>query len=335
MRMEIPKMKELEEKVFTITNEKEFSIIALEVFQFQYQHNPLYHDYCNALRSSPATVKRITDIPFLPISFFKTHIVKTTAFEAELIFESSGTTGSTTSHHYVKDPALYVKSFSEGFKNFYGDVKDYCILGLLPSYLDRGNSSLVYMVDHLIKESGHEESGFYLNEFEKLNATLKRLESSVQKTILIGVTYALLDFGSLFPQQLLNTIIMETGGMKGRGQEMTKAELYECLKKAFGVPCIHSEYGMTELLSQAYGVDGRMSSPPWMKVLLRDETDPFLIFELLETASGAINIIDLANLHSCSFIATDDIGKAVPGGGFEILGRMDNTDIRGCSLMVV
>jgi hypothetical protein len=335
MRMEIPKMKELEEKVFTITNEKEFSIIALEVFKFQYEHNPLYRDYCNGLQRSPEIVKRITDIPFLPISFFKTHMIKTTAFEAGLIFESSGTTGSATSHHYVKDPALYVKSFSEAFKNFYGDVKDYCILGLLPSYLDRSNSSLVYMVDHLIKESGHEESGFYLNEFEKLNATLKRLGSSAQKTILIGVTYAWLDFGSLFPQQLFNTIIMETGGMKGRGREMTKAELYEYLKKTFGVPCIHSEYGMTELLSQAYGVDGRMASPPWMKVLLRDETDPFLVSELSGTTSGAINIIDLANLYSSSFIATDDIGTAVQGGGFEILGRIDNSDIRGCSLMVV
>jgi hypothetical protein len=335
MRMEIPKTKELEEKVFAITNEKELSVIALEVFQFQYRYNPLYHDYCKALGKSPGKVTTITGIPFLPISFFKTHRIETTPFTAELIFKSSGTTGSVTSHHYVKHAALYEKSFLEGFKKFYGDVKDYCILGLLPSYLERGYSSLVYMVDHLIRESGHEGSGFYLNEFEKLDTTLKRLESAGQKTILIGVTYALLDFGRRFPQQLSNTIIMETGGMKGRGREMTRAELYEQLKKAFDVNHIHSEYGMTELLSQVYGIDGKMICPPWMKILLRDETDPFSLYEPSgASSSGVINIIDLANLYSCSFIATEDVGKANPGGGFEILGRMDNSDFRGCSLMV-
>jgi len=335
MRMEIPKTKELEEKVFAVSNEKELSLIALQVFQFQYHHNLLYHNYCKALGKSPGTVKQLTDIPFLPISFFKTHRIETTAFEAELVFKSSGTTGSVTSHHYVKDAGLYVKSFSEGFQKFYGEVKDYCILGLLPSYLQRGNSSLVYMVDHLIKKTGHKESGFYLDEFEKLNATLKQLESAGQKTLLIGVTYALLDFGSRFPQNLSNTIIMETGGMKGRGREMTKAELYEHLKNTFGVKHIHSEYGMTELLSQAYGIDGIMALPPWMRVFIRDETDPFAVSELAGTASGAINIIDLANLYSCSFIATDDIGRANPNKRFEVLGRMDNSDIRGCSLMVV
>jgi hypothetical protein len=335
MRMEIPKTKELEEKVFAITNEKELSIIALQVFQFQYHHNDLYHSYCKALGKSPEAVGQITDIPFLPISFFKTHRIETTAFEAELVFKSSGTTGSVTSRHYVKDAGLYMKSFSEGFQKFYGDVKDYCILGLLPSYLQRGNSSLVYMVDHLIKESGHKESGFYLDEFEKLDVTLKKLEAPGQKTLLIGVTYALLDFGSRFPQNLSNTIIMETGGMKGRGREMTKAELYEQLKRSFGVSHIHSEYGMTELLSQAYGIDGKMSCPPWMKVLVRDETDPFSIYAPSGTSSGAINCIDLANLYSCSFIATEDVGRVYADGSFEILGRMDNSDIRGCSLMVV
>jgi hypothetical protein len=335
MRMEIPKTKELEERVFAITNEKEFSVIALEVFHFQYRYNPLYHDYCKALGKSPREVKTITDIPFLPISFFKTNRIATTSFNAELIFKSSGTTGSANSHHYVKDANLYVKSFSKGFKKFYGDVKDYCILGLLPSYLERGNSSLVYMVDYLIRESGHRESGFYLDEFEKLDAGLKRLGSAGQKTILIGVTYALLDFGLRFPQQLSNTIIMETGGMKGRGKEMTRAELYDYLKKSFGVSHIHSEYGMTELLSQAYGIDGKMASPPWMKILLRDETDPLSVYGSSETASGAINIIDLANLYSCSFIATEDAGKINADESFEILGRMDHSDIRGCSLMVV
>jgi hypothetical protein len=191
------------------------------------------------------------------------------------------------------------------------------------------------MVNHLIKRSRHEHSGFYLNEFEKLDNTLKKLEASVQKTILIGVTYALLDFGNSYPQQLYNTIVMETGGMKGRGREMTKTELYDQLKKLFGVPQIHSEYGMTELLSQSYGVDGLMSCPPWMQILLRDETDPFGIYGPGEITSGAINIIDLANLYSCSFIATDDVGKTYADGKFEILGRMDNSDVRGCSLMVM
>jgi hypothetical protein len=282
----------------------------------------------------PETVEQMENIPFLPISFFKTHRVETTAFDSQLLFKSSRTTGSIASHHYVKDAGLYVKSFSKGFEKFYGNIKDYCILGLLPSYLERDDSSLVYMVDHLIKESGHDKSGFYLNEFENLDTTLKCLESSGQKTVLIGVTYALLDFGGRFPQQLSNTIVMETGGMKGRGREMTRPELYEQLKRAFGVSQIHSEYGMTELLSQAYGIDGKLSCPPWMKVLLRDETDPFSIFELSGSASGVINIIDLANLYSCSFIATEDVGKANTDESFEILGRMDNSDIRGCSLMI-
>lgn len=335
MRMEIPKSKQLEEKVFAITNEKELSLIALEVFQFQFENNPVYQDYCEAVGRTPGRVKKISGVPFLPISFFKTHRIETTAFNAGLLFKSSGTTGMVTSSHYVKDAAIYRESFMKGFAKFYGDVNDYCIIGLLPSYLERGNSSLVYMVNHLIKKSGHENSGFYLDEFEKLDTSLKRLEASGQKTILIGVTYALLDFGNRYPQQLSNTIIMETGGMKGRGKEMTKAELYGHLKESFGVAHIHSEYGMTELLSQAYGIDGIMSCPPWMQIVLRDETDPFEIYGLSETNSGAINIIDLANLYSCSFIATDDMGKIYTDGRFEVLGRMDNSDIRGCSLMAL
>lgn len=335
MSMEIPKSKQLEEKVFAITNEKERSLIALEVFQFQFENNPVYHDYCEAVGRTPERVKEISGIPFLPISFFKTHRIETTAFNAGLLFKSSGTTGMVTSSHYVKDPAIYRKSFMEGFKKFYGDIQEYCIIGLLPSYLERSNSSLVYMVNHLIKKSGHENSGFYLDEFEKLDITLKNLEASGQKAILIGVTYALLDFGSRYAQQLSNTIIMETGGMKGRRKEMTKAELYSHLKESFGVSHIHSEYGMTELLSQAYGVDGFMSCPPWMQIVLRDETDPFEIYHSREATSGAINIIDLANLYSCSFIATDDMGRIYADGRFEILGRMDNSDIRGCSLMAL
>jgi hypothetical protein len=333
MHMEIPKGKELENRVFSISNEKEFTIIALEVYRFQYYNNPLYRDYCEAVRKTPPDVKETTDIPFLPISFFKSHRVETTAFDPQLVFKSSGTTASVTSSHYVKSSAVYEKSFSEGFKGFYGDIRKYCILGLLPSYLERGNSSLVYMVDYLSKASGHDRSGFYLNDFERLNDTLKELESSGQKTILIGVTYALLDFGDQYRQYLKNTIVMETGGMKGRGKELTKAELNIHLKQTFGVNDIHSEYGMTELLSQAYGVNGSMNCPPWMRIVPRDETDPFCIFDLGGT--GAINVIDLANVYSCSFIATDDMGKNNSDGSFEVLGRMDNSDVRGCSLMVI
>lgn len=335
MRMEIPKAKQLEEKVFAITNEKELSIIALEVYHFQFSNNSIYRDYCNAISRTPGLVQKMSDIPFLPISFFKTHRIETTEFNAGLLFKSSGTTGSTTSSHYVKDAALYRKSFNQGFEKFYGNINEYCIIGLLPSYLERGNSSLVYMVNDLIKKSGHKDSGFYLDEFEKLDQTLKKLNASGQKTILIGVTYAMLDFSGQYPQQLSNTIIMETGGMKGRGKEMTKTEMYDHLKKSFGVDQIHSEYGMTELFSQAYGIDGLMQCPPWMKVLLRDETDPFNIYEPGTTTSGAINIIDLANLYSCSFIATDDVGKTYDDSSFAILGRMDNSDVRGCSLMVM
>ena len=333
MRVEIPKEKQLEEQVFAITNEKDFSRIALHVYQFQFENNLLYQDYCRAVRKLPQTVREITDIPFLPISFFKTHRIETTVFDAELVFKSSGTTGSVTSSHYVKDANLYWKSFSKGFQKVYGDIKQYCIIGLLPSYLERENSSLVYMVDHLIKQSGHKNSGFYLNEFEQLDLTLKQLLFSNQKTILIGVTYALLDFSDRYVQNIPTTLIMETGGMKGRAKEITRAELYERLKNNFGVSDIHSEYGMTELLSQAYGVNGKMTCSPWMKVLIRDETDPFTIYNT--TGAGAINIIDLANLYSCSFIATEDIGRLNEDGSFEILGRLDHSDIRGCSLMVV
>jgi hypothetical protein len=333
MHMEIPKGKELENRVFSISNAKEFALIAREVYRFQYYNNRLYREYCEAVKRPPRYVNEIKDVPFLPISFFKSHRVETTTFDPELVFRSSGTTASATSSHFVKDAAVYEKSFSEGFRRFYGDIKNYCILGLLPSYLERGNSSLVYMVDHMIKASEHKSSGFYLDDFERLNNTLQELESKGQKTILIGVTYALLDFGDQYRQHFKNTIVMETGGMKGRGKELTKAELNIHLKQTFGVNDIHSEYGMTELLSQAYGVNGSMDCPPWMRIVVRDETDPFSIFELGGT--GAVNVIDLANLYSCSFIATDDMGKICTDGSFEVLGRMDNSDVRGCSLMVI
>ena len=335
MKGEIPKTGELEEKVFSINNEEAFASIALEVYRFQYSNNPVYQSYCNIIGRTPAFVQAIEQIPFLPISFFKTHKIVSTSFEPQLVFKSSGTTGTIQSAHYVKKAGLYEKSFLTCFEQFFGKVENYCVVGLLPSYLERGQSSLVYMVDHLIKKSKHSQSGFYLYDFEKLAKALKDLESSGQKTILFGVTYALLDFAAQFPLSLKNTIIMETGGMKGRRKEMTRHELYEDLKKAFGIAEIHSEYGMTELLSQGYAVNGLFRTPAWMKMVLRDETDPLSWIPQHTAASGALNVIDLANIYSCSFIATDDIGKRHADGSLEVLGRIDNSDIRGCSLMAM
>lgn len=332
------------DKVLTITG-PEFEKLALELFLFQYQNNEVYQQYVKALRVDPDSIQSLSQIPFLPIRFFKSHAVKTTVFDSTVVFESSGTTGSINSRHFVKDIELYKESFTKGFELFYGPVKDWCIIGLLPSYLDRQNSSLVYMVNELIQKSGHANSGFYLNEFEQLFNLLTELEKRNQKTLLIGVTFGLLDFAEsyssrIYPGLFNHTIIMETGGMKGRRREMIRQEVHDNLKNAFHVPLIQSEYGMTELLSQAYsGGNGIFKCPPWMKVLIRDEEDPLTIripyFQNMASVSGAINIIDLANVYSCSFIATDDAGKVFPDGSFEVLGRMDNSDLRGCSLMVV
>jgi hypothetical protein len=257
--------------------------------------------------------------------------VKTGEFAPATVFQSSGTTGLATSRHYVKNTSLYEKSFLTCFSRFYGDPSTYCILGLLPSYLEQGASSLVYMVDHLIQRSGHPKSGFYLYDHDALKETLLHLEANNQPAILFGVTYALLDFAEAHAMPLKSTTIIETGGMKGRKKELTKAELYQQLGDAFSVSAIHSEYGMTELFSQAYAINGMYKCPAWMKVVLRDETDPFS----LGGSTGAINVIDLANLDSCSFIATEDLGRLHPDGSFEVLGRMDNTDIRGCSQLVL
>jgi hypothetical protein len=335
MNREIPKLEDLEQKVFSTTNEETFRSIALSVYLFQYTNNPVYQQYCKVIGRNPEIVQKNEQIPFLPISFYKTHFIATTQFEPQLVFKSSGTTGMVSSTHYVKKAALYEKSFLNCFEQFYGPVDNYCILGLLPSYLEKGESSLVYMVSHLIEKSGHSKSGFYLYDFEKLHQTLKSLEHEGQKTILIGVTYALLDFATRYPISLKNTIVMETGGMKGRKEEITRNELFNKLKTAFGVTEIHSEYGMTELLSQGYSINGVFRTPPWMKVILRDETDPLSWANLSNSSSGAINVIDLANLYSCSFIATEDVGKMHEDGSFEVLGRMDNSDMRGCSLMVM
>ncbi|HVK97147.1 MAG TPA: hypothetical protein VM368_04985, partial [Flavisolibacter sp.] len=321
MTGEIPKALDLEQKVFAIHNEEGFHEIALELFIYQYFNNPVYKAFCNALKRNPEAVNSINQIPFIPISFFKSHAIKTAEFEPQVIFKSSGTTGAVTSYHHVKSTDLYITSFLRCFETVFGPVDQYCILGLLPSYLEQGNSSLVFMVDHLIKESKHELSGFYLTDFQHLSETLQKLEEDEQPAILFGVTYALLDFAENFSFPLRNTIIIETGGMKGRKKEITKEGLYEELMQSFGLSAIHGEYGMTELLSQAYAVNGLYTTPPWMKVLLRDETDPFTY----SSKSGALNVIDLANIYSCSFIATDDLGRWNENGKFEVLGRIDNS----------
>jgi len=334
MSRKLPKTDNLEEKVFSISNEEAFQSIALEVYDFQYNNNPVYQRYCQILGRTPETIHQTDQIPFLPISFFKTHRVVTTSFNPQLVFQSSGTTSTTASVHYIKDIHLYEKSFLACFEVFYGAVENYCILALLPSYLERGNSSLVYMVKRLVEKSNHPDSGFYLYDHEKLYKAIQVLEGSGQQTLLIGVTFALLDFAAQYQLSLKNTIVMETGGMKGRRKELTRAELQKDLKSAFGVNEIHSEYGMTELLSQAYSINGIFRTPSWMRIILREETDPLNLINS-PGASGLINVVDLANLYSCSFVATDDVGKSTTNGNFEVLGRLDNSDIRGCSLMVM
>lgn len=310
-----------------------FADKAKQVFQFQHAYNKVYRSWNEILNKDIAHTSSLSNIPFLPVSFFKTHKVVCGEFEPQIIFESSGTTQSITSKHFVKDISLYRKSFLRGFELFYGDVNDWCIIGLLPSYLERKNSSLIMMVDELIKKSGDKRSGFYLYEFDNLKNVLIQLEAQQQKTLLIGVAFALLDFAEQYSMQLDNTIVMETGGMKGRRKEIIRQEVHSILYTRLGIKKIHSEYGMTELLSQAYSKgEGRFYCPPWMKVMVRDEEDPLLVKEY---GRGVLNIVDLANIYSCSFIATDDAGTVYEDGSFEVHGRRDNSDIRGCSLMVV
>lgn len=319
--------------VFTVDSSN-FEQIALQVYNYQYTHVPVYNEFCTHLGRTPDTVTRIEEIPFMPVELFKTHRVIATGQPLSNIFESSGTTGSVSSKHFVGDPALYEQSFLTAFQKFYGKPEDYVILAMLPSYLERSNSSLVYMADKLIKLSNQRESGFFMHLTEKLIIILNDLRMRKQKTILIGVTFALLDFAEQFRINFPDLIVMETGGMKGRREEMTRKEVHDKLTKAFGVPTIHSEYGMTELLSQGYSYgNGVFKSPPWMKIIARDMYDPMR--HLPPNQTGAVNVIDLANLHSCSFIATGDIGKVSDDGSFEILGRMDNTELRGCNLMYV
>ena len=319
-------------------NAQNFTEAALKIFQFQYEHNIVYNQFCKALHINVSLIDAIEKIPFLPISFFKTHTVVTTQFTPETIFESSGTTQTINSKHLVKDISLYEQSFNTAFKIFYGEPTNYCILALLPAYLERNNSSLVMMADKLIEQSKHPESGFYLNELDKLQQTLLQLEKQQQPTLLIGVTFALLDFAEQYPMKLQYTTIMETGGMKGRRAEITRPEVHQILMDNLAIKDVHSEYGMTELLSQAYSKgDGIFNCPPWMKILVREDDDPLsvLLADANKTISGAVNVIDLANIYSCSFIATDDAAKLYPDESFEILGRLDNSDIRGCSLLAL
>ncbi|MFN3667306.1 MAG: acyl transferase [Sediminibacterium sp.] len=317
--------------IFSVSADS-FDATCMELYQYQYRQNPVYRKWCDMIGKSPATIQTPMNIPALPVSFFKQETILT-GVQASHYFESSGTTQTINSRHWVPDLGIYRKSFLQAFELFYGSGKDWCILALLPAYLERQHSSLVMMADELIALSEHEHSGFYLYNHAELNETLKMLELRGQKTLLLGVTFALLDFAEHYPQQLKHTVVMETGGMKGRRQEMTRVEVHEILQQQLGINQVHSEYGMTELLSQAYSkVNGLFACPPWMKVFVRDEEDPL---SSATTGRGVIQVIDLANIYSCAFIATEDLGMVYPDGSFEVWGRLDNSDIRGCSLMVV
>jgi len=324
----------MQEQIFNIQNEDDFKTCALKVFKHQFENNAVYRSFCDLLYIHPSDVKELKEIPFLPIQFFKSHQILSSKESVQEIFTSSGTTGSVTSKHLVTDISWYEKSYLKGFEYFYGNIEDYTILALLPNYLEREGSSLIYMVDDLIKKSKKSASGFYLNDLRKLSIELTHLNKNNKKTLLIGVTYALLDLIEQQEFQLKNTIIMETGGMKGRRKELIRDQLHEILCEGLGVTEIHSEYGMTELLSQGYSKgNGIFNCPPWMKIFTRDTEDALTIFENSKT--GGLNVIDLANYNSCSFIATQDLGKVNPNGNFEVLGRFDHSDIRGCNLMVM
>lgn len=324
----------MQNKVFNIQSEKEFNEVALSVFKHQFKNNKIYRSFCDLLYIHPSDVTTIDKIPFLPIQFFKDKQVVSSNDEVQEVFTSSGTTGTSTSKHHVTDLSWYETSYLKGFKHFYGNIQEYVVLALLPNYLERKGSSLVYMVDDLIKRSENSESGFYLNNLSELAEKLIKLDEQGQKVLLIGVSFALLDLIEKYQFNLQNTIVMETGGMKGRRKELIREELHQILGNGFGVESIHSEYGMTELLSQGYSNGkGVFNCPPWMRLLTRDTEDALTI--LPKEKSGGINVIDLANYNSCSFIATQDLGKVSSNNSFEIIGRFDNSDIRGCNLLVL
>ncbi len=331
-----------------------FNALALDVFAFQYHNNAFYRRYCSLIGKDAAAVSKIADIPFLPIQFFKNQDIKTGNWTAETIFSSSGTTGMTTSQHFTREVDFYKHIARQGFEQFYGKIDNYCILGLLPSYLERSGSSLIAMVDDFIQLSKHPQSGFFLNEHAELAQILRGCQAANVPTLLIGVSFGLLDFVENYTIDFPELIVMETGGMKGRRREMIRAELHETIAKGFGVSTIHSEYGMTELFSQGYSRGhGIFEATATLRVLSREINDPLSCFvpihqslnELSDgvTSShpvtmsgklGILNVIDLANLDTCSFIATDDLGRVYSDGRFEVLGRLDNSDMRGCNLLV-
>jgi hypothetical protein len=324
----------MQNAVFNIQNQSDFKTCALQVFRHQFKNNTVYRSFCDLLYIHSSDVKKVEEIPFLPIQFFKSHAVLSSTQAVKETFTSSGTTGSSVSKHMVTDLSWYTKSYTKGFEHFYGPIEEYTVLGLLPNYLERDGSSLIYMVDDFIKKSNKPASGFYLNNLTELSKTLIALDKKGEKVLLIGVTFALLDLIERQQFKLQNTIIMETGGMKGRRKEMIREELHEILCAGFGVSKIYSEYGMTELLSQGYSSgDGVFYCPPWMKILARDTEDALTMVGTNKT--GGLNVIDLANYNSCSFIATQDLGKVDNNGSFEVLGRFDHSDIRGCNLMVM
>lgn len=323
----------LKNQIFSIQNEDDFFRIAKEVFLFQYAHNSTYQSFVNHLRIAPAHIQDVADIPFLPIEFFKSHQLITDTICTDFHFRSSGTTGTNTSKHYVTDLEMYHQSFRLGFAHFFGSPTDYCHLALLPSYQERGGSSLIFMVEDFINKSHYSQSGFYLHANEALKSVLKKNIAEKIPTILWGVSYALLDWAEENPLPLQDVKIIETGGMKGRRKEITRTELHETLKNAFHVSQIYSEYGMTELLSQAYLLEKELfTTPPWMKIFIRDTNDP--LSYIPDGKTGGINIIDLANIHSISFISTQDLGKKHNATTFEVLGRFDNSDVRGCNLLL-
>ena len=319
--------------IFNIKSQTEFETLCFQAFDFQYSNNPVYRKYVDLCNIDTQNIKTLQDIPFLPIEFFKNHRIISSNKKEQIVFLSSGTTGSIQSKHYVVDLDIYRQSFLKGFELFYGNIRDFVVLALLPSYLERKGSSLIFMVEELIRQTQSKHSGFYLYNHDELLEKLDFLQSLNKKILLIGVSYALLDLPPLKRKAFKNILIMETGGMKGRRKEMTKKELHTALCEKFGLNEIHSEYGMTELLSQAYSKGGGIfKSPPWMKILIRDTYDPFTYLPI--GRSGGINVIDLANIYSCPFIETKDIGKLQSDNSFEVLGRFDNSDIRGCNLLV-
>jgi phenylacetate-coenzyme A ligase PaaK-like adenylate-forming protein len=327
------RLHDLQRRIFSIKRAEDFWAISLEVFEYQYNNNVVYHDFINSLGKRSLKPKSPFEIPFLPVEFFRNHKILTGNLPVEMVFESSGTTGVTPGKHFVNDLKLYEESFLRSFRLFYGEPEEYLIAALLPSYTERTGSSLVYMADKIIGRSMNRFSGFYKNNPDGLVQIIKNAIGEKQKVLLLGVSFALIDLAENQSLDLSGVIVMETGGMKGRRKELTRSELHYVLKEKLNVQAIHSEYGMTELLSQSYSKeDGIFFSPPWMKIIIRDPLDPLTLYDEPD-GTGGINIIDLANINSCSFIATDDLGRVHENGGFEILGRFDNSDVRGCNLM--